>query len=193
MYLGRCSRFLPVVETRRSASRVLDAFNLRQGGVTDDTVDYCILRCICIGTGTGSTEQRLQCIANLPHSVCKNFESTNLIYTLSRLRGAAVRLEFASTYCVLRLDSLETRNYELFSNACRMVYDNLTRTSSDSPGVRIRVPGFGNTSTVEVLDSNEVRLTKYFKDIADAAVKWGYRRNKDIRGAPYDFRKAPSG
>ena len=32
----------------------------------------------------------------------------------------------------------------------------------------------------------------YFHDIVTALVKMGYERNKSVRGAPYDFRKAPS-
>ena len=37
----------------------------------------------------------------------------------------------------------------------RLEYDYNTRTTHNSKGVQIRVPGFGNTSTVEWLDSSE--------------------------------------
>ena len=33
---------------------------------------------------------------------------------------------------------------------------------------------------------------RYFTDIVDGLVKQGYTRNVNVRGAPYDFRKAPS-
>lgn len=32
----------------------------------------------------------------------------------------------------------------------------------------------------------------YYAMIVQNMVKWGYVRNKTVRGAPYDFRKAPS-
>jgi hypothetical protein len=33
---------------------------------------------------------------------------------------------------------------------------------------------------------------QYFYKIVDTLVKLNYTRNKDIKGAPYDFRRAPS-
>jgi hypothetical protein len=74
----------------------------------------------------------------------------------------------------------------------RLVYDNVTRTSSNSEGVEIRIPGFGNTTSVEWLDPSEASPGAYFKDIANMLVALGYERNVSLRGAPYDFRKAPS-
>lgn len=32
----------------------------------------------------------------------------------------------------------------------------------------------------------------YFFTIVQALVEWGYTRDDDVRGAPYDWRKAPS-
>ncbi|GFY59931.1 phospholipase A2 group XV [Trichonephila inaurata madagascariensis] len=83
----------------------------------------------------------------------------------------------------------------------RLVYDNQTRKTSNMPGVDVRVPGFGGTETVEIIDPNLIlspRLTHflsfkyYFKDIVDSLVGAGYVRNVSVRGAPYDFRKAPN-
>lgn len=74
----------------------------------------------------------------------------------------------------------------------RLVYDNVTRTTSNSKGVEIRIPGFGNTTSVEWLDPSRASQGAYFKDIANTLVALGYERNVSLRGAPYDFRKAPN-
>ncbi|XP_059473948.1 phospholipase A2 group XV-like [Neocloeon triangulifer] len=75
----------------------------------------------------------------------------------------------------------------------RLVYDNTTRTTSNSPGVETRIPGFGNTSSVEWLDPTELSPTKYFNPIADILVKkLNYSRGVNLHGVPYDFRKAPN-
>ena len=74
-----------------------------------------------------------------------------------------------------------------------MEYDNVTRTTHSPEGVTIRVPGFGNSSTVEWLDPSHASQGSYFKDIANILVELGYRRDDgSLRGAPYDFRKGPS-
>lgn len=74
----------------------------------------------------------------------------------------------------------------------KLTYDNVTRTTSNGPGVEIRIPGFGNSETVEWLDPSHASPGSYFKDIGNALVGIGYVRNVSLRGAPYDFRKAPS-
>lgn len=43
-----------------------------------------------------------------------------------------------------------------------MVYDNKTRTTSNAPGVEIRVPGFGNTTFVEWLDPSQITPSMSF-------------------------------
>ncbi|XP_067002265.2 lysosomal phospholipase A and acyltransferase-like [Anabrus simplex] len=74
----------------------------------------------------------------------------------------------------------------------RLEYDNVTRTTSSPEGVEIRIPGFGNSTTVEWLDPSRASPGAYFKDIANTLVEMGYERNLSIRGAPYDFRRAPN-
>lgn len=75
-----------------------------------------------------------------------------------------------------------------------LTYDNETRTTSNQPGVEIRIPGWGDPDTVEFLDPGDkyLSVTYYFKYIGDALVQNGYIRNVSIRGAPYDFRKGPN-
>lgn len=77
------------------------------------------------------------------------------------------------------------------------------------------MPGFGKTYSLEYLDPSKrsvgewklgvylimliCRLVTvlfvsgmYFFTIVQALVDWGYTRDDDVRGAPYDWRKAPS-
>ncbi|KAK3608072.1 hypothetical protein CHS0354_031058 [Potamilus streckersoni] len=92
----------------------------------------------------------------------------------------------------LNLEELAPWVIDCFVDNMRLVYDNKTHKTSNSPGVDIRVPGFGDTDTVEWLDPTHLSVTTYFSPIVSAMVKWGYTRGKSVRGAPYDFRKAPN-
>ena len=53
------------------------------------------------------------------------------------------------------------KNNLLAVTVARLQYDNVSGTTSNQPGVRIRQPGFGNTSTVEWLDSSHLRYSVY--------------------------------
>lgn len=74
----------------------------------------------------------------------------------------------------------------------KLVYNNVTRITINAPGVETRIPGWGTSETVEWLDPSHASTGAYFKFIGDVLVKLGYSRNKSIRGAPFDFRKAPN-
>lgn len=74
----------------------------------------------------------------------------------------------------------------------KLIYDNVTRTTRNPDGVEIRVPGWAGTETVEWLDPSHASTGSYFTDVANTLVQLGHVRNSTMRGAPYDFRKAPS-
>lgn len=75
----------------------------------------------------------------------------------------------------------------------KLTYDNITRTTRNQDGVDIRIPGWGDPFVVEYLDPSKASPGAYFKDIGNMLVnQLGYVRNHSLRGAPYDFRKAPS-
>ena len=57
----------------------------------------------------------------------------------------------------------------------------------NTEGIKIRVPGFGGTDTIEEIGVG----ISYFHSFVDHFVKLGYTRGKDINGAPFDWRLAP--
>lgn len=67
-----------------------------------------------------------------------------------------------------------------------------TRTTVNTEGVSIRVPGWGDSQVVEWIDPEKIAVGAYFSYIANMLVEHGYSRHTNIRGAPYDFRKGPS-
>ena len=93
----------------------------------------------------------------------------------------------------LNLEEIAPYVIDCLVDNLRLVYDNRTNTTRNSDGVDILVKDFGNTSTVEYLDSSQYAMTTYFGAIANALVKkYDYQRGVNIRGAPYDWRKAPN-
>jgi len=81
---------------------------------------------------------------------------------------------------------------DCFIDNMRLEYNNKTRRSSSPEGVKIRFPGFGNTSSMDFLDPSHLSPTSYFQSISDALVAAGLVRGLSLRGAPYDFRLGPS-
>lgn len=74
----------------------------------------------------------------------------------------------------------------------KLSYNRTTRRTQNAPGVSIRVGGFGTSESVEFVDPAKVYGTGYFDTIVRQLVALGYERNKNIFGAPYDFRRAPN-
>lgn len=74
-------------------------------------------------------------------------------------------------------------------------YDNVTRKTRNAPGVKIRIPGFGDPRVIEYIDPSfigDYDDGAYFSALAQALLARGYERQKNLFGAPYDFRKGPS-
>ena len=70
-----------------------------------------------------------------------------------------------------------------------MQYDPATGRFSDMPGITIRVPGFGDTDSVETLGG----IVPYLRGFVNYFVDRGYVRGRSIRAAPYDWRIAAGG
>ena len=64
----------------------------------------------------------------------------------------------------------------------RLRYDPETHTTRNSDGVQIRVPGFGNTSTVEYLGRGILthHFAYYFHYIVEALVSLGKRVIREV-------------
>lgn len=92
----------------------------------------------------------------------------------------------------LNLELLVPVAIDCWIDNMRLVYNRTTRTSEAPPGVDVRVPGFGQTFPLEYLDPSKQSVGMYFFTIVQALVEKGYTRDDDIRGAPYDWRKAPN-
>ncbi|KAG1695596.1 Group XV phospholipase A2 [Nymphon striatum] len=75
----------------------------------------------------------------------------------------------------------------------RLHYNKITRKTRNTIGVHTKIPGFGDTSGIEYLDTDHlVSAGHYYASTVNVLLKEGFKRGSTIRGAPYDFRKAPS-
>ncbi|KAL0968241.1 hypothetical protein UPYG_G00264220 [Umbra pygmaea] len=92
----------------------------------------------------------------------------------------------------LNLELLVPVAIDCWIDNIRLIYNRTTRLTEAPPGVDVRVPGFGQTFSLEYLDPSKQGVGMYFFTIVQALVDWGYTRDDDVRGAPYDWRKAPN-
>lgn len=73
---------------------------------------------------------------------------------------------------------------DCFIDNMRLVYDSITKRTSNVEGVETQIPGFGNTSTIEYFDSSGFPYSSYFAPIVRSLVALGYQRGISLRGAP---------
>ncbi|KAI6652775.1 Group XV phospholipase A2-like [Oopsacas minuta] len=79
---------------------------------------------------------------------------------------------------------------DCFAENMMLRFDRNTGIFSNASHIEIRAPGFGNTSTIEYIDTDRV-IGKYFYGLIESLRKEGYVRGVNIHGAPYDWRLAP--
>lgn len=93
----------------------------------------------------------------------------------------------------LNLELISPYVIECLVDNIRLVYNRETKRTENSPGVETLIKDFGQTDSVEYLDSSKYSITTYFGLIAEGLVKnAGYKRGYNLKGAPYDWRKAPN-
>lgn len=79
-----------------------------------------------------------------------------------------------------------------FSQYFGLKFDPETRNLTDAEYCNIHFPGWGDTSTIENLDTYKHSGTVYFELLVAALTKDPFFvSNKTLRGAPFDFRKSP--
>lgn len=90
----------------------------------------------------------------------------------------------------LNVEQLVPEVVDCWVDNMKLVYEAEAHRSRDNQGVETRIPGFGNTSTVEFLDPSQRFFSIYFATLVRHLLPQGYARGASLHGAPYDFRKA---
>ncbi|XP_048569479.1 lecithin-cholesterol acyltransferase-like 1 [Triticum urartu] len=103
------------------------------------------------------------------------------LWPLVRGRGGWFRMWFEPSVVVAPL----TR---CFAEGMMLYYDRDADDYRNAPGVQTRVSDLGSTSTLRYLDPTLKLLTGYMDVLASTLEKAGYEEERDLFGAPYDFR-----
>ncbi|CAD5114306.1 unnamed protein product [Dimorphilus gyrociliatus] len=78
----------------------------------------------------------------------------------------------------------------------KLIYNETTKISESPKGIKTRIPGWGETTTLEYVDPSWTawiwgNLGTYLSPLVSSLLALGYKRGRDLRGAPYDWRKGP--
>lgn len=74
-----------------------------------------------------------------------------------------------------------------------LVYDPNTGNFTDAPDCDVVFPGWGETWSIENLDTSRHSSTVYFEYLVSSLLRDPfYKSGVTLRGAPFDFRKSPS-
>lgn len=121
----------------------------------------------------------------------------------SRIYAKLDKLSVVRPWCVRRTRSwfilwlhaaslLNPLELPCWCDNMRLVRNASTGAIQNAPGVATRVPAFGDTSGMEVLDpSLPAAVTAVWRTMVERLVGAGLARGVSVRGAPYDFRYAP--
>ena len=118
----------------------------------------------------------------------------------SQLQARLNRTHTAHWYCSKRSDwyriwldlkYLLPPAINCFKDNFRLVYNNKTGLTENVPGVEIRVEDYGNVTTLEYFLDFKHEAAGYYHNLISGLEQLGYQRGISIRGASFDFRKAP--
>ncbi|KAG1693156.1 Group XV phospholipase A2 [Nymphon striatum] len=138
--------------------------------------------------------------------ICNAFDLNPIVlvpgYTGSRLSAELNKTVSVHPWCVrkasdyiiwLNVGELLPFAINCFVDNMKLRYDNVTRRTYDADGVHITAPGFGDTKTIEYIDPHQILSQgDYYGEMVKFLISKGYQRNITLRGAPYDFRRAPN-
>ncbi|KAH0988371.1 hypothetical protein GBA52_015548 [Prunus armeniaca] len=75
-----------------------------------------------------------------------------------------------------------------FAERMTLYYDPDFDDYQNAPGIETRAPHFGSTQSLLYLDPNLKRITGYMAPLVESLENIGYVNEKNLFGAPYDFR-----
>ena len=119
---------------------------------------------------------------------------SQILAKLNKTESVSYLCEKQTEWFYLWLDPTQMLPYLIncWTDNIKLIYDKDTHTTSNTPGVQMKFPDFGNTTSVEYIDVGRSSYALYFGKVVDSLLRHGYQRKESIFGAPYDFRKAPS-
>lgn len=83
-------------------------------------------------------------------------------------------------------------NEKCWLDNIRLNYDPVTRRSYPDKGVNVYTKGYGNGSSVDYISPPPQQFTEtmYFYNMIEIFERMGYVRDRNVRGVPYDWRRA---
>lgn len=129
-----------------------------------------------------------------PVLLTHGYYATRLLYTTTGSGTLCPPKTINSTLWLNLLNFIDPVSNACWLESATLHYDNKTRKSYSASGVKVTTFPFGDLDAVEWLAPTPQRIydTSYYYNLVEALVAHGYERNKNIKAAPYDWRRAPN-
>lgn len=97
---------------------------------------------------------------------------------------------FPKNYDIISGNLIIKLNYSLLTNS--LYLNPITLNSENTETCNVIFPGWGDTHTIEYLQTNGFRFFNYFGRLVNSLLQNKFFvKNFTLRGAPYDFRRLP--